>query len=310
MTEREIVLIDEEKCIGCGDCVPNCHEGALQMIDDKARLISDLFCDGLGACIGHCPVGAISIEKREAEPYDEYKVMEMMVPKGENTIKAHLLHLKDHGAMDLFQQGVDYLIKNEIPIPAGLAEHKMPVQGGCPGSAVRSLDASAGEPEGMSLARGCPGTQVKRLEGEDDCDDGPIQDLPGKEAGPMTPRQSQLRTWPIQLKLVPPHAPYLREADIVIAADCVPFAYPDFHEDFLKDRVLLIGCPKLDDPNYYVEKIAEIIKTNSPRSITTVHMEVPCCFGMTRIVEAAVKDSGVDVPVEDITIGVKGDIVQ
>jgi NAD-dependent dihydropyrimidine dehydrogenase PreA subunit len=270
LAKREIVHIDEELCNGCGQCIPNCHEGALKIIDGKARLVSDLFCDGLGACIGHCPMGAISIEKRQAEPYDEKKVMESMVPKGSNTVKAHLLHLKEHGALDLFEQGVQFLHVKKIPIPSGvLVEEK--------------------------LACGCCADQVKSIE----CNDEPVH---GDR------RNSRLQTWPVQLHLVPPHAPYLNNADILLAADCVPFAYPEFHEDFLKGRIALIGCPKLDDVDAYQEKLTAIFKQNRIKSVTAVHMEVPCCFGLTRLVQKAIAASGKEIRLNDVTISVKGEI--
>lgn len=207
MAKRKIIKIDEEKCNGCGLCIPNCHEGALQIIDGKARLVSDLFCDGLGACIGHCPQGAITIEEREAEPYEEKKV-----------------------------------VKRVVSDP------------------------------------GCPG--------------------------------SKLKTWPVQLKLVPAFALFLNDADILIAADCVPFAYVDFHEDLLKGKVLLVGCPKLDDLQYYKEKILQIVKNNDIKSITYAHMEVPCCFGLLPIIKEAIASSGKEIPFNDVTISIKGEKIK
>jgi ferredoxin len=271
MSKREIVNIDEEKCNGCGECIPNCHEGALRIIDGKARLVSDLFCDGLGACIGHCPEGAITIEVREAEPYDERKVMADMVKKGPATIKAHLLHLKDHGATDLYDAGMDHLRENGIPVPDGV--------------------------KGETLACGCCADQVK------------AQECPESEA-PTDRRPSRLRTWPVQLHLVPPHAPYLKNADVLITADCVPFAYPEFHEDFLKGRVALVGCPKLDDASAYVQKLADVFSQNDIKSLTVVHMEVPCCFGLGRIVQKAMQISGKNIKFKDITISTKGEIME
>jgi ferredoxin len=270
MSKREIVNIDEDKCNGCGECIPNCHEGALRVIDEKARLVSDLFCDGLGACLGHCPMGAISIEVRDAEPYDERKVMADIVTKGPATINAHLLHLKDHGADEFFEIGVQYLRDNGIPVPEGL------------------------EPENK-LACGCCADQVKAQE----C---------LESDSPADRRNSRLSTWPVQLHLVPPHAPYLKNADVLITADCVPFAYPEFHEDFLKGRVALVGCPKLDDASAYVEKLADVFSQNEIKSLTVVHMEVPCCFGLGRIVQKAIDISGKNIKFEDITISTKGEI--
>lgn len=272
---RKIIRIDIEKCTGCGECIPNCPEGALQMIDGKARLVSDLFCDGLGACIGTCAFGAIAIEEREAEEYDERKVMANIVPHGQNTIRAHLKHLKEHGADDYYQEAVAYLKDSGIGIPAEESPH-VPLPGGCPGSRV--LDLS----------------------------DGACADEPAA-AGER--RQSRLRQWPVQIMLVPPTAPYFKGADLVVAADCVPFAYPEFHEDFLKGKVLLVGCPKLDDSEYYEKKLSTILKQNDIKSVTVVHMEVPCCFGMVMLLESALKASGKDIPFSDVTIGVKGTVV-
>lgn len=281
--KRQIITIDEEKCNGCGLCLPNCPEGALQIIDGKARLISDLFCDGLGACIGHCSEGAITTEMREAEEYDEKRVMENIVKQGENVIKAHLQHLLDHGEIDLLVQGMEFLKDNDYDIPedimaslcpaAGKPVHSAGHGGGCPGSSVVEIAAAPGGEEAMA---------------------------PG-------PVPSRLGQWPVQIKLVPPHAAFLSGADLLIAADCVPFAYADFHNRFLAGKVCLVGCPKLDDAGYYLEKLTAIFSVNDIRSITVVYMEVPCCSGMVKLVESAVRASGKDIPVGKQMIGIKGD---
>ena len=275
---REIITIDEDKCNGCGLCVPNCPEGALQIIDEKARLVSDLFCDGLGACIGHCPEGAITIEKREAEPYEENRVMENIVKLGENTIKEHLQHLRDHGALDYLSQALTYLKENDIPVPQ--MEQKGCPPGGCPGSAVQDFREDVPEP---------------------------VQEPVAKQSGPA---ETQLRQWPVQLTLVPVAAPYFQNAELVIAADCVPFAFPDFHETFLKGRALAIGCPKLDDAASYKEKLTAIFAQNNIRSITVAHMEVPCCHGLKSLVKAALAESGKIIPYAEVEIGIRGDIKQ
>ncbi len=253
MSKRKIIKIDEDKCNGCGLCIPNCPEGAIQMIDGKARLISDFFCDGLGACIGHCPQGAITIEEREAEPYDESKVMKNIVKQGKNVIKAHLEHLKEHG-----EEGGAHSHTSGMP--------------GCPGS--RMID----------LGKKASGRPKKSSKGV-----------------------SELRQWPIQIMLVPQHAPYLNGADVLIAADCVPFTYPDFHSDFLRGKVLLVGCPKLDDAGFYKNKIAQMLKNNDIKSVACVHMEVPCCFGLISIVRSAVSESGKDIPLEEVNISIRGE---
>jgi ferredoxin len=276
MAKRKIITINQKKCTGCGLCIPNCPEGALQMIDGKARLISDLFCDGLGACIGHCPEGAITIEEREAEPYKEKKVMENIVKQGENVIKAHLEHLRDHGANDYLKDAVEFLKEKNIKNPLETKKE------GC-------------NPNAFS---GCPGTKVMDF-GKTKKDK--LKKIKTDRA------ESELRQWPIQLMLVPPFAPYLKNANLVIAADCAPFAYANFHEDFLKNKVLLIGCPKLDDVAYYREKIASILKGNDINSITCVHMEVPCCFGLVSVVKEAIEKSGKKIPFCEETISINGE---
>ena len=277
MAKRKIIKINEDKCNGCGLCIPNCPEGALKVIDGKARLISDLFCDGLGACIGHCPQGAIMVEEREAEKYDENKVMENIVKQGKNTIIAHLNHLKDHNEFGYLKEAMDYLVTKGVKIrPADLINAGHSSKGVCPGSRV--VDSRVKEKPGDKM--GAP-SGVCRLE-----------------------------TWPVQLKLVPAFAPFLNGADILVAADCVPFAYADFHEDLLKGKVLLVGCPKLDDVSYYKEKISQIVKNNDIKSITYAHMEVPCCFGLLPAIKEAISESGKDVPFDDVTISIKGERIK
>jgi len=279
MPKRKIINIDEEKCNGCGLCIPNCPEGALQIIDGKARLISDLFCDGLGACLGHCPQGAITIEERDAGEYDEKKVMSNVVKQGKNVIKAHLEHLKEHGQDAYLKEAIDFLKekKLEVPLKSVLVYHGHGFSG-CPGSRVMDFD------------------KKKKVTREE------------KNNGPAA--ESELRQWPVQIMLVPPLAPYLKGADLLIAADCVPFAYPDFHKKLLKGKVLLVGCPKLDDVEVYKEKITGILKTNNIISITYAHMEVPCCFGLVRIIEQAIADSKKGVPFKEITISIQGEILK
>jgi ferredoxin len=276
MSRRKIIKIDEKKCDGCGVCIPNCPEGALRVIDGKARLISDLFCDGLGACIGHCPQGAITIEERQAAPYDERKVMENIVTQGANVIKAHLEHLREHGEAELLRQATDFLKENGIenPLKDAHGAHRGHGLSGCPGS--RMMDFRQGE-----AAR-------------------------EKRAIPKT--KSRLRQWPVQIMLVPPNAPYFKDADLLIAADCVPFAYANFHEELLRGKALLVGCPKLDDIEFYREKITQILKNNSVRSVTYAHMEVPCCFGLVRAIESAIAASGKKIPFQEITVSIKGEI--
>ena len=263
MAKRKIIKIDADQCNGCGLCLPNCPEGAIQIIDGKARLISDLFCDGLGACIGQCPQGAIAIEEREAQDYDERKVMEHIIKQGRNTIKAHLNHLKEHKAEEYFQQAIDYLKEKGLEIPLEEA---------------RSHEAHAA----------CPG--LKAID---------LQDSGAKI--------STLKNWPVQIMLVPPSAPYLKDASLLIAADCVPFAYADFHRELLRGKILLVGCPKLDDAIIYQDKISQILKNNKIKSVTYAHMEVPCCFGLIKIIKSAIEESQKDIPFTEVVISIKGE---
>jgi NAD-dependent dihydropyrimidine dehydrogenase PreA subunit len=242
MATRKIVRIDEERCTGCGLCIPNCAEGALQIIDGKAKLVSEKFCDGLGACLGHCPEDAIIVIEREAENFDE---------------KAVEVHLHKQKQAQLKPE----------PQPA-------PVFGGCPSSRAMHFKV----PEART------------------------------ESGSGAPSISQLTQWPVQLKLIPINAPYFQDADLLIVADCVPFAYPDFHRDFLKGKAVVVGCPKLDDVQLYKEKLTEIFKTNSIKSITVPYMEVPCCFGLVKVTEDAIAASDKNIPLKKIKIGIRGDI--
>lgn len=269
-SKRKIITINQNKCTGCGLCIPNCPEGAIQIIDEKARLISDLFCDGLGACIGHCPEGAITIEEREAEPYDERKVMENIIKQGDNVIKAHLAHLMSHGAKEYLQTALDVLDEKGIEVSFGGGSPCSHGHGGCPGSATRDM----------------------RQE---------------ETPGPGGRGVSRLRNWPIQITLANPNAPYFKDADLVVAADCTAFAYANLHEDFLKGKIALIGCPKLDDADAHEKKLTQIFSANAVRSITCLHMEVPCCFGLVELVQQAIQASGKKIPFEDVTVSIKGD---
>lgn len=277
MAKRNIIKIDEEKCNGCGLCIPNCPEGALQIIDGKARLISDLFCDGLGACIGYCPEGAITIEERQAEEYNERKVMENIVKQGKNVIKAHLEHLAGHNQTKYLKEALDYLKEKGIENPFFAGAHAAHGAGGCPGSKVMDFRKEDRSPK-------------------------------KETSGPKT--VSELRQWPIQIHLVPPFAPYLQDADLLICADCVPFTYADFHRGLLKGRAVLVGCPKLDDVGAYQEKITEVLKANNIKSVTYAHMEVPCCFGLVGPIQSAISASGKNIPFKEVIIGIKGGRIQ
>lgn len=268
--KRQIIKIDEEKCTGCGLCVPNCAEGAIQIINGKARLISDLLCDGLGACIGHCPEGAITIEEREAAPYDERRVMDSIIKGGPNVIAAHLKHLRDHQQTAYYEEALQVLRERGLPVPE-----------------IESVPSHAGRPGMRMMDQTCAAAAA------------PVS------AQPVT---SALRQWPVQLRLLRPHAPFFNDADLLIAADCVPFAMADFHAQLLAGKVLIVFCPKLDAHlEEYVEKLAGIFRAHTIRSITVAHMEVPCCGGVGRVVAAAQHAAGTQIPVTDITITLQGE---
>jgi len=234
MVLRNIVKIDEEKCNGCGLCVNACAEGAIEIIDGKAKLVSEIYCDGLGACLGHCPEDAITVEQREADEFDE------------KATEAHL---------------------------AGQQKPKAEIQFQCPGMAAQQMRPKASAAESATA------------------------EVP-----------SQLGQWPVQLKLVSPHAPYFADADMLLVADCVPFAMGDFHDRLLKGHSIAVGCPKLDNVEFYVEKLAAILHANKLKSLTVVHMEVPCCSGLTYIARQAIAKNGVEMSFEDVTIDLQGNV--
>lgn len=225
--KRKIVKIDEDKCIGCGLCITGCHEGALKLVEGKARLVSDSYCDGLGACLPACPVDAIMLEEREAEAFDEVSV------------KARMTALN----------------------------------GG-----------------------GCLGSQAKVLEKKE-------------VSAPIMERASALRQWPCQIKLVPVNAPYFADAELLIAADCTAYAYANIHQQFMQNKITLIGCPKLDDGDYS-EKLAAIFLQNEIKSVTVLRMEVPCCGGMAIAVKRALENSGKVIPCHVVVIGTDGTIAE
>ncbi len=233
MAIRNIVKIDEDKCNGCGLCITSCAEGAIELIDGKARLVSEIYCDGLGACLGHCPEDAITVEPREAKEFDEIATEQYLKAKA----------------------------KPEVAVPLA-----------CPGVAAKTLAPQAG-------------------------------DAPSQPA-------SQLAQWPVQLKLVSPEAPYFSGADLLLVADCVPFAMGNFHDTMLKEHAVAIGCPKLDTVESHIEKVQAILEGNELNSFSVVHMEVYCCSGLTAIARKAITRSGKPMAFEDITIGVKGNVLQ
>ena len=276
--KRDIIVINEDKCTGCGACVPSCKEGALQIIDGKARLISDLYCDGLGACVGHCPFDAMRIEEREAEAYDERKVMiENIIPAGENTIKAHLQHLMDHNGMKWYEEAV--VVLEEMRIENPIKKEKIEVK---------------------HQGSGCPGSKAMAFEKEE-----------SKESIGVGDTRSQLRQWPVQLHLLSPHAPYFENADLLLAADCVAFAMGNFHSGYLKNKTLAIACPKLDSSQVsYIEKLVAMIDESKINTITCMIMEVPCCSSLLRLAKEAVNRANRNVPIKAITVGLQGEIIQ
>ena len=237
-TLRKIIEIDEKLCDGCGQCVTSCAEGALQIVDGKARVIAEIFCDGLGACIGECPRNALKIIEREADPFDEEAVEEHM--------------------------------KGSKP-----AAFPTPSQGGCPGSRMQTFSTSCCD--SMKPAAGAGGP-------------------------------SALTHWPVQISLVSPVAPFLKDAHLLVAADCTAFAYPDFHGSLLKGKVLMVGCPKLDDGQAYLNKFAEIFKNSGVKRVTVAEMEVPCCSKLPVIIKKAMEIAGANIPMEEVVIGIQGDI--
>lgn len=298
--KRDILKIDEELCNGCGQCVPNCHEGALQVIDGKVRLVSELMCDGLGACIGHCPEGAITIEQREAEPYSETQVMEQMKDKGKNTIIAHLKHLKDHGEKGFVHEGVSYLKEHRAELNFNLDEVIMEVHN-------HGMVVAAAQPAHNHSHQhgheggGCPGSRTM------------VIDKPEKtsDIAPAGNQPSELRQWPVQMHLVNPNASYFSGSDLLLAADCVAFSMGGFHSKHLKGKSLAIACPKLDQgTDSYVEKLTAMIDIAKLNTITVMMMEVPCCGGLLQMVRAALSKASRKVPVKKLIVGINGEVLQ
>lgn len=239
-TMRKIIEINEELCDGCGQCVPDCAEGSLQVVDGKVKMLADKYCDGLGACLRSCPQGALTIVEREADEFDEEAVIELLQSR------------KD----------------TEIPAPA----------------------AATADLASVKVTTPCQAANKPRMDF-----------VAGKS-------DSMLSHWPVQIRLVPAKAPFLQNADLLIAADCVPVAYPHFHRDFLADRVVMMGCPKFDDVNGYIEKFVEVFQEAKPKSIKLAIMEVPCCAGMRMIVKEALKRASISIPVEEVIVGARGEI--
>jgi NAD-dependent dihydropyrimidine dehydrogenase PreA subunit len=272
--KRNIITIDQEKCNGCGICASACPEGALQVIDGKARLVGDLLCDGLGACLSSCPEDAITIVERDAEPYNEIEVIKNIIPQGNNVILAHLQHLKSHYQTADLNKALTYLRQNKVSValPPEFSELE-PAATQCPGSRTQAFKVSKQ----------------------------PIGDY-------SVP--SQLTHWPVQLHLISPMAPHYRNADLLVSADCVAYALADFHKDYLKDKKLVIACPKLDvRQEVYAEKLTALIDQAEVKSVRVMIMQVPCCSGLLRQVIDAASRAKRSVPVSCVIVGITGDIM-
>lgn len=252
MIKRKIIKIDESLCDGCALCIPSCPEGALQIVDGKAKLVKQSFCDGLGACLGDCPQNALTVVEEFTEEYDETSVIEHIKLNAPDKLQTHIAHLAQH--------------RHELATP------KMNmVSVGCPSARTIQWEAPSAQEQKTNFV-------------------------------------SELRQWPIQLHLVSPMATYFQNANFVLVADCVPFAYSNFHSEFLSDNAISIACPKLDDTTPYVHKLAQIFKTANLKIVKVVVMEVPCCNGLAKLAQDAANYSGIDLPIEIITIGIKGNI--
>ncbi len=303
---REIIKIDEEKCDGCGICIPGCPEGALQIIDDKARLVSDLMCDGLGACLNECPQEAITIEKREAEMYNETEVIKVIVKQGKNTTIAHLKHLQEHGEIGYFTEAVTYLKNNSQQLSFNIKEIT---------TIMDNLSPSANTPSNkhedeipkmqhpVNSGCGCPGATTMDFRESNNVVINKVEQNNQKQP-------SELRQWPIQMHLVNPMAPYFKNCDLLLAADCVAFASGDFHREHLKGRSIAIACPKLDSHlEVYVDKLTSMINDANINTITVMIMEVPCCGGLLHMAMDAVKQASRKIPVKMIKMSLHGEVI-
>lgn len=243
-TMRKIIEINEDLCNGCGNCIISCAEGALQIVEGKAKLVAEKYCDGLGACLGECPTGALKVIEKEAEDFDE------------TAVEHHLAQVKNEQEQ----------VSDRLPC-------------------------------------GCPSTNLQMFGSKSACQ---------KANTPVShqPMESELTHWPVQIRLVPSTAPFLQGADLLVAADCTPFAYADFHKDFIQGKVVLVGCPKFDDAQLYVDKFTEVFEKANIRSVTTVVMEVPCCQGLPVIVKKAMENAGKSIPMEYVILGLRGDVLK
>lgn len=286
---RDIVRIDRELCNGCGSCITGCHEGALQLIDGKATLVSELMCDGLGACIGTCPVGAITIEKREAEAYDEVATIKEMIPNGKNVVAAHLQHLLEHNEKEYLHQAFGYLLDNKLQIPFDVEE----IVGSLKQKAKSAMHAMYHHAGG-----GCPGSAARNF-------------TPKFAAPSANEQPSALTHWPVQLHLINPNAAHFRGSNLLLAADCVAFALANFHASHLQGKTLAIACPKLDsNKEVYIQKITSFIDNAEVDTITVMRMEVPCCGGLVQMAQMARDNAQRNIPIKVVEVSIQGDILE
>jgi ferredoxin len=270
---RKIIEIDEEKCDGCGLCIPGCPEGALQLIDGKAKLVKDFYCDGLGACIGHCPQGAITVIEREADAYDEQAVMKNIIKQGPAVIEQHLEHLREHGEHDLLREAEQLLDKHKQPAAELMMFHE-PKPAACPGS------------QNMTFA-------------SESSDSDTQESIP-----------SSLTHWPVQMHLISPQAPQYQGAELLLAADCVAFAMADFRQKYLKNRKLAIACPNLDQPqDIYLSKLKSLIDDADIKSLKVLIMQVPCCSGLVHLAQQALQQAQRKIPLKAIVIAINGEVL-
>ncbi len=270
MAKRKIITIDEELCDGCGLCIPSCPEGALEIVDGKARLVNDFYCDGLGACLNDCPKDAISVTEREAEAYDERKVIENIASHGAKAVEEHLHHLKEHNETENLRIAEEYLTEHPVK-----EETKM-----------------------KTMKCGCPGSMARDFTKEDAV-------MPHSDE-----QSSQLRQWPVQLHLVNPMAQYFQGRDVVLAADCVAYSLGNFHSKYLAGKSLAIACPKLDEgQEIYREKLTGLIDDAGINTLTVMTMEVPCCLGLVHLAKQAADEAKRKVPLKSIVVGIRGDIL-
>ena len=273
--KRQIIKIDEEKCTGCGLCIPGCKENAIQIVNGKAKLVSEIFCDGLGACLGHCPEGAIAIERCEAEPYSERIVIETILSTSPSSLSGHLEHLLEHNENESYNEAINILKEHKLQIPINKIQ-------------IFSGDKSAG----------CPGSKTIDLKNTSSNNETVIDN---------SKQKSELRQWPVQLHLVSPKASYFIETELVIMSTCGPIASAEIHKKYLKNRAVVVACPKLDNTESYTEKLANIYAQSMTPRVIVVIMEVPCCKGLSQIaVNAAKLSVREDIIIEEHTLSLDG----